>query len=145
MHRQQRQYGKLCWRLEYHWPFSYACAPVNMYRVPSSLSRTLISFSPRMWNICSTMVQCDSLQAITYRILNFIISKWSSLACCMPKNIRQDYGVPIWFRTLDSAGQSVSFVHLVYLWSKNSKRNADNPFLSFRRMGVLNCLLYSDI
>ena len=61
------------------------------------------------------------------------------------KNIRQDYGVPIWFSTLDAEGQPVPFVHLVYLWSKHSVRNADDPFLSFRRSGELICLLYSDI
>ena len=61
------------------------------------------------------------------------------------KNIRQDYGVPIWFSTVDAEGKPVPFVHLVYLWSRHSVRNADDPFLSFRHSGELICLLYSDI
>jgi hypothetical protein len=73
---------------------------------------------------------------------DFKVVKFSMLHA---KNIRQDYGVPIWFSTLDAAGQSVPFVHLMYLWSKHSDRKDDDPFLSFRRNNVLNCLLYSDI
>ena len=76
-----------------------------------------------------------------YSYHQFKVVKFSMLHA---KNIRQDYGVPIWFSKLDSTGQSVPFVHLIFLWSKHSTRNADDPFLSFRRMGVLTCLLYSD-
>ena len=73
---------------------------------------------------------------------NFKIIKFSMLHA---KNIRQDYGVPIWFSTENAAGESVPFVHLMFLWAKHSVRNDEDPFLSFRRNNVLHCLLYSHI
>ena len=36
------------------------------------------------------------------------------------KNIRNDFGVPIWFSTHDNNHQPIPFVHLVYQWSKHS-------------------------
>ena len=77
-----------------------------------------------------------------YNFHQFKVVKFSMLHA---KNIRQDYGVPIWFSTIDSTGQSVPFVHLIFLWSKQSTRIDVDPFLSFRHMGTLTCLLYSDI
>ena len=61
------------------------------------------------------------------------------------KNIRNDFGVPIWFSTHDSNHQPVPFVHLVYKWSKHSLRFDAGPFLSFRVQDRLTCLLYTDI
>ena len=61
------------------------------------------------------------------------------------KNIRNGFGVPIWFSTHDSNLQPVPFVHLVYKWSKHSLRFDADPFLSFRVQDKLTCLLYNDI
>ena len=61
------------------------------------------------------------------------------------KNIRNGFGVPIWFSTHDSNLQPVPFVHLVYKWSKHSLRFDADPFLSFRVQDRLTCLLYTDI
>jgi hypothetical protein len=61
------------------------------------------------------------------------------------KNIRNDFGVPIWFSTHDNDHQPVSFVHLIYKWSKHSLRFDADPFLSFRVQDRLTCLLYADI
>jgi hypothetical protein len=61
------------------------------------------------------------------------------------KNIRNDFGVPIWFSTQDINHHPVPFVHLVYQWSKHSLRFDDDPFLSFRVQDKLTCLLYKDI
>ena len=77
-----------------------------------------------------------------YSFHQFKVVKFSMMHA---KNIRQDYGVPIWFSTTDSTGNAVPFVQLMFLWSKHSTRNAADPFLSFRRMGALTCLLYSDV
>ena len=51
------------------------------------------------------------------------------------KNIRNGFGVPIWFLTHDSNHQPVPFIHLVYQWSKHS----------FRVQDRLTCLLYTNI
>ena len=85
-------------------------------------------------------VASNDIQQRTFR--DFKVVKFSMLHA---KNIRKDFGVPIWFSTVDAQGQSIPFVHLVYLWSRHSIRNANDPFLSFRRNGELSCLLYSDI
>ena len=85
-------------------------------------------------------VASNNIHGLNYQ--DFKVVKFSMLHA---KNIRQDYGVPIWFSTVDAEGQPVPFVHLVYLWSRHSVRNADDPFLSFRHSGELICLLYSDI
>ena len=61
------------------------------------------------------------------------------------KNIRNGFGVPIWFSTHDKHHQPVPFVHLIYEWSKHSIRFDQDPFLSFRVQDRLTCLLYSDI
>jgi hypothetical protein len=61
------------------------------------------------------------------------------------KNIRNDFGVPIWFSTHDNNQRPVPFVHLVYQWSKHSLRFDADPFLSFRVQDRLTCLLYADI
>ena len=87
-----------------------------------------------------TFVASNNIQDLTFQ--DFKVVKFSMLHA---KNIRQDYGVPIWFSTLDADRKPVPFVHLVYLWSKHSVRNADDPFLSFRSSNELSCLLYSDI
>ena len=61
------------------------------------------------------------------------------------KNIRNDYGVPIWFSTHDKSQQPIPFVHLIYQWSKHSLRLDSDPFLSYRVRGHLFCLLNSHI
>ena len=61
------------------------------------------------------------------------------------KNIRNDFGVPIWFSNNDKAHQPILFVQLIYTWSKHSMRLDTDPFLSFRVRGHLFCLLYSHI
>jgi len=61
------------------------------------------------------------------------------------KNIRNDFGVSIWFSTHDNNHQPVPFVHLVYQWSKHSLQFDEDPFLSFRVQDRLTCLLYKDI
>jgi len=61
------------------------------------------------------------------------------------KNIRNDFGVPIWFSTHDNNHQPVPFVHLVYQWSKHSLRFDADPFLTFRVQDRLTCLLYTYI
>jgi hypothetical protein len=86
-----------------------------------------------------TLVASNRLQLYQYSA--FKIAKFSMLHA---KNIRNDYGVPIWFSTTQS-GIPVPFVHLVYLWSKHSFRLDADPFLSYRDSGTLKCLLYSDI
>ena len=55
------------------------------------------------------------------------------------KNIRNDFGVPIWFSTHDNNNQPVPFVHLVYQWSKHSLRFDADPFLTFRMQDRLTC------
>ena len=87
----------------------------------------------------TTLVPSNRLQ--NYEYSAFKIVKFSMLHA---KNIRNDYGVPIWFSTTQS-GQPVPFVHLVYLWSKHSFRLDADHFLSYRDAGTLRCLLYSDI
>ena len=61
------------------------------------------------------------------------------------KNIRNDFGVPIWFSTHDKTHQPIPFVHLIYQWSKHSLRLDADPFLSYRVRGHLFCLLHSHI
>jgi hypothetical protein len=61
------------------------------------------------------------------------------------KNIRRDFGVPIWFSSTDAGGNAVPFVQLVYLWATISARLDDDPFLSYRMNDRLNCLLYKQI
>jgi hypothetical protein len=61
------------------------------------------------------------------------------------KNIRQDYGVPIWFSTADKHGHDVHFVRLLFYWAQRSQRRSSDPFLSYRNDRGLNCLLYKDI
>ena len=48
------------------------------------------------------------------------------------KNIRRNFGVPIWFSSTDAFGNAVPFVQLVYLWATISTRFDDDPFLSYR-------------
>ena len=61
------------------------------------------------------------------------------------KNIRRDFGVPIWFSSTDADGQAVPFVQLVYVWATISSRLDNDPFLSYRMDGKLQCLLYKQI
>ena len=61
------------------------------------------------------------------------------------KNIRQDYGVLIWFSSTNETGQDITFVRLVYNWSQRSQRRPSDPFLSNRTIDGLCCLLYKDI
>ena len=61
------------------------------------------------------------------------------------KNIRSDYGVPIWFSATNTNNQSVPFVKLLYRWATTSRRNDSDPFLSFRSNSTLHCLLYKNI
>jgi hypothetical protein len=83
-----------------------------------------------------------SHQLHNYNFGQFSILKFSMLHA---KNIRNDFGVPMWFSTTDASGQSVPFVRLVYLWARHSQRLGSDPFLSFRANGQLKCLLYKDI
>lgn len=69
-----------------------------------------------------------------------LLSKQSSSV-----NIRNDFGVPIWFSTHNDAHQPIPFVHLIYQWSKHSLRLDKDPFLSYLVRGQIHCLLYSDI
>jgi hypothetical protein len=61
------------------------------------------------------------------------------------KNIRRDYGVPIWFSATDKNNQPIPFVQLLYRWATSSLRRDSDPFLSFRSNKTLNCLLYKNI
>ena len=61
------------------------------------------------------------------------------------KNIRRDFGVPIWFSSTDTNGNVVPFVQLVYLWAAVSSRLETDPFLSYRTDSGLHCLLYKQI
>jgi hypothetical protein len=61
------------------------------------------------------------------------------------KNIRRDFGVPIWFSSTDTHGNVVPFVQLVYLWAAVSSRLDTDPFLSYRTDNGLHCLLYKQI
>jgi hypothetical protein len=83
----------------------------------------------------------------SHQLHNFDFGQFSILKFSMlhAKNIRNDYGVPMWFSTTDASGQSVPFVRLVYLWARHSQRLGSDPFLSFRANGKLKCLLYKDI
>jgi len=78
----------------------------------------------------------------TYAYEDFKTVKFSLLHA---KNIRNDFGVPIWFSTHDKAHQPVPFIHFIYTWSKHSMRLDTDPFLSFRVRGHFFCLLYSHI
>jgi len=48
------------------------------------------------------------------------------------KNIRRDYGVPVWFSATDKNNRPVPFVQLLYRWATTSKRHDSDLFLSFR-------------
>jgi hypothetical protein len=61
------------------------------------------------------------------------------------KNIRRDYGVPIWFSATDTNNKPIPFVQLLYRWSTTSLRSDSDPFLSFRSHRALHCLLYKTI
>ena len=52
-----------------------------------------------------------SHQLHNYDFGQFSILKFSMLHA---KNIRNDFGVPMWFSTTDASGQSVPFMRLVY-------------------------------
>ena len=84
----------------------------------------------------------NSNQIGNYAYEDFKTVKFSLLHA---KNIRNDFGVPIWFSTHDKAQQPVPFLLLIYQWSKHSLRLAADPFLSYRVRGHLFCLLYSHI
>jgi len=90
----------------------------------------------------------DSNQLIASN--NIVSQPWSSIklvkfSLLHAKNIRRDFGVPIWFSSTDATGDSVPFVQLVYLWASLSHRLDDDPFLSFRTTSGLTCLLYKQI
>lgn len=89
-----------------------------------------------------TRIFITSHQLDNYEFGQFSILKFSMLHA---KNIRNDFGVPMWFSTTDASGQSVPFVRLVYLWARHSTRLDSDPFLSFRADGQLTCLMYTDI
>ena len=57
------------------------------------------------------------------------------------KNIRRDYGIPIWFSATDKHHQPIPFVQLLYRWARISLRHDSDPFLSFRSTKTLTCLL----
>ena len=61
------------------------------------------------------------------------------------KNIRRDYGIPIWFSATDKNNKPVPFVQLLYRWARLSSRQDSDPFLSFRSNTTLTCLLYKTI
>jgi hypothetical protein len=63
-----------------------------------------------------------------YEFKWFSILKFSMLHA---KNIRNDFGVPMWFSTTDLTGDSVPFVRLLYLWSRHSQRLDLDPFCRF--------------
>jgi len=87
-----------------------------------------------------TLVNSNQLK--NYKYTDFKTVKFSFLHA---KNIRNDFGVPLWFSTHDSTHRSVPFVHLLFQWSQNSIRFDADPFLSFRERDQLTCLLYNDI
>ena len=81
---------------------------------------------------------------------NIVTQPWSSIKLVKfrllhAKNIRRDFGVPIWFSSADATGAPVPFVQLVYLWASLSRRLDGDPFLSFRTTTGLTCLLYKQI
>ena len=84
----------------------------------------------------------NSNQIGNYAYEDFKTVKFSLLHA---KNIRNDFGAPIWFSTHDKAHQPLPFVLLVYKWSKHLLRLDADPFLSYRVRGHLFCLLYSHI
>ena len=59
----------------------------------------------------------NSNQIGNYAYSDFKTVKFSLLHA---KNIRNDFDVPIWFSTHDKTHQPISFVHLIYQWSKQS-------------------------
>ena len=81
------------------------------------------------------------------RIGNYAYEDFKTVKFSMlhAKNIRDDFGVPIWFSTHDKAHQPIPLVLLIYKWSKHSLRLDADPFLSYRVRGHLFCLLYSHI
>ena len=84
----------------------------------------------------------NSNQIRNYKYTDFKTVKFSMRHA---KNIRNDFGVPIWFSTHDNNHTPFPFVHLVYQWSKHSLRFDEDPFLSFRVQDRLTCLLYATI
>jgi hypothetical protein len=84
----------------------------------------------------------NSNQIRHYKYTDFKTVKFSMRHA---KNIRNDFGIPIWFSTHDNNHQPFPFVHLVYQWSKHSLRFDEDPFLSFRVQDRLTCLLYATI
>jgi len=84
----------------------------------------------------------NSNQIRHYKYTDFKTVKFSMQHA---KNIRNDFGVPIWFSTHDNNHQPIPFVELVYKWSKHSLRFDADPFLSFRVQDRLTCLLYTEI
>jgi hypothetical protein len=89
---------------------------------------------------CYTLVNSNQIR--NYKYEDFKTVKFSMLHA---KNIRNGFGVPIWFSTHDTERRPVPFVHLVFQWSQNAIRFDKDPFLSFRVQDRLMCLLYVDI
>jgi hypothetical protein len=87
-----------------------------------------------------TLINSNQLHHYEYQ--DFKTIKFSLLHA---KNIRNDFGVPIWFSTHDKAHQPIPFVQLIYQWCKHSLRLDTDPFLSYRVRGHLFCLLYKHI
>lgn len=98
-----------------------------------------------------TLVASNQIHQHEYS--DFKIIKFSLLHA---KNIRNDYGLPIWLSTHDAVHQPIPFDHSLHLqaffilylpqlWSKHSLRLDTDPFLSFRVGSKLMCMLYSDI
>ncbi len=97
---------------------------------------TVTNLKPQKSNLCSTMVHLHCPYSATK------LAKFSMLHA---KNIRRDFGVPIWFSATDKSNRPVPFVQLLYRWATTSKRHDSDPFLSFRADHILNCLLYKAI
>ena len=87
-----------------------------------------------------TLINSNQIRHYTYT--DFKTVKFSMQHA---KNIRNGFGVPIWFSTHDNNHLPVPFVELVFQWSKHSLRFDADPFLSFRVQDRLTCLLYTDI
>jgi hypothetical protein len=103
---------------------------------PSFPLMTVTNLKPQKSNLCSTMVHLHCPYSATK------LAKFSMLHA---KNIRRDFGVPIWFSATDKSNRPVPFVQLLYRWATTSKRHDSDPFLSFRADHILNCLLYKAI
>lgn len=71
-----------------------------------------------------------------------MVQAWASIkivkfSMLHAKNIRRDYGVPIWVSAHDPAGYSVPFDQLIFF--------VDDPFLFFCSAAGFTCLLYKQI